>query len=123
MHTSFFTILGVLGHRNSSVRLICQYPIGGNPPVEEVKWFRQAHSGSQRSEIQKGTSRYGGSRLNELDISHVVPEDEGYYTCDVTRSGLASTTVHVGCVFVLGQFLSPTYVCAPHYQLIDELIS
>ena len=74
--------------QNMRVNLTCDGDPGNNP------WFHITETSN--ISIIRGTSRYRGSG-NWLEISVIVPEDEGRYECQVGDSIRTA-----GCVFVLG---------------------
>ena len=74
--------------KNGRVNLTCDSDPGDNP------WFHITETSN--TSIIRGSSRYRGSS-NWLEISVVVPEDEGRYECQVGDSLRTA-----GCVFVLG---------------------
>ena len=81
--------------QNARVNLTCDGNPGNHP------WFHITET--RNISILRGTSRYRGSG-NWLEISIVVPEDEGRYECQVGDSIWTA-----GCVFVLGQYTLASY--------------
>ena len=81
--------------QNARVNLTCDGNPGNHP------WFHITET--RNISILRGTSRYRGSS-NWLEISIVVPEDEGRYECQVGDSIWTA-----GCVFVLGQYTLVSY--------------
>ena len=74
--------------QSGTVKLTCDGDPGNNP------WFHITETSN--ISIIRGTTRYRGTG-NWLEISVVVPEDEGRYECQVGDSLRTA-----GCVFVLG---------------------
>ena len=88
--------------QNARVNLTCDGNPGNHP------WFHITET--RNISILRRTFRYRGIRNryrgsgNWLEISTVVPEDEGRYECQVGDSIRTA-----GCVFVLGQYTLASY--------------
>lgn len=63
------------------------------PPVTALRWYKGTSVNNINVSVDVTTSRFSGGVLDNpsLNITNVVPSDEGYYSCNATNLvGIAS---------------------------------